>query len=183
MEAALAHECGHIATLIGDILLALVRLEFPGLRALRLYLAWRRRGSSSWELFDQAYRSVHQRLANHLAESGHPMVRASHGAVFENIAPEGSRITDMADRHGITKQSMGPFVDELEEHGYVERYPDPSDGRAKLVRLTLRLQVLTEIRTGAPKTSASWSVTGSKASGKRSKPPGPEPSIKSVCCI
>jgi Zn-dependent protease with chaperone function len=38
MEAALAHECGHIATLIGDILLALVRLEFPGLRALRIYL-------------------------------------------------------------------------------------------------------------------------------------------------
>ena len=38
LEAALAHECGHIATLVGDLLLALVRLEFPGLRVLRVYL-------------------------------------------------------------------------------------------------------------------------------------------------
>jgi Zn-dependent protease with chaperone function len=38
MDATLAHECGHIATRIGDRLLALVRLEFPGLRVLRVYL-------------------------------------------------------------------------------------------------------------------------------------------------
>ena len=34
----LAHECGHIAQLDGERLLALIRLEFPGLRALRVYL-------------------------------------------------------------------------------------------------------------------------------------------------
>jgi Zn-dependent protease with chaperone function len=38
LAATLAHECGHIATRIGDRLLALVRLEFPGLRLLRVYL-------------------------------------------------------------------------------------------------------------------------------------------------
>jgi Zn-dependent protease with chaperone function len=38
LDATLAHECGHIATRIGDRLLALVRLEFPGLRVLRVYL-------------------------------------------------------------------------------------------------------------------------------------------------
>ena len=36
----------------------------------------------------------------------------------------------------MTKQSMGELVAHLEAHGYVERVPDPSDGRAKLVRPT-----------------------------------------------
>jgi Zn-dependent protease with chaperone function len=36
-EAVLAHECGHLGTFRGDLLLALIRLEFPGLRALRVY--------------------------------------------------------------------------------------------------------------------------------------------------
>ena len=31
---------------------------------------------------------------------------------------------------------MAEFVRYLEERGYVERVPDPSDGRARLVRLT-----------------------------------------------
>ena len=35
-------------------------------------------------------------------------------------------------------QAMGELVDYLEARGYVERLPDPSDGRAKLVRLTER---------------------------------------------
>lgn len=65
-------------------------------------------------------------------------MRASHGAVFESIAPKGSRITDMADRAGMTKQSMGQFVHDLKEQGYVERRRDPSDGRANLIRLTAR---------------------------------------------
>jgi DNA-binding MarR family transcriptional regulator len=33
---------------------------------------------------------------------------------------------------------MGELVDELEELGYVERRPDPTDRRAKLIMLTPR---------------------------------------------
>ncbi len=36
----------------------------------------------------------------------------------------------------MTKQAMGKLVDELEEIGYVERLPDPEDGRAKIVRFS-----------------------------------------------
>jgi DNA-binding MarR family transcriptional regulator len=36
----------------------------------------------------------------------------------------------------MTPQAMGELVDDLEEMGYVERIPDPSDGRAKLIVLT-----------------------------------------------
>jgi DNA-binding MarR family transcriptional regulator len=36
----------------------------------------------------------------------------------------------------MTHQSMGELVATLERRGWVERHPDPSDGRARLVRLT-----------------------------------------------
>ena len=38
------------------------------------------------------------------------------------------------ERAQITKQSMAELVLHLERLGYVERVPDPSDRRAKLVR-------------------------------------------------
>jgi DNA-binding MarR family transcriptional regulator len=44
----------------------------------------------------------------------------------------------LADRARMTKQSMTELVAHLERQGYVERVPDPADGRAKLVRATYR---------------------------------------------
>ena len=44
----------------------------------------------------------------------------------------------LAERAGVTKQSMAELVAHLERHGYVERVPDPADRRAKLVRATAR---------------------------------------------
>jgi DNA-binding MarR family transcriptional regulator len=45
---------------------------------------------------------------------------------------------ELAQRLGITKQAMSQFIRELQTRGYVEQVPDPSDTRAKLVRLTKR---------------------------------------------
>jgi DNA-binding MarR family transcriptional regulator len=58
--------------------------------------------------------------------------------VFGNIQPEGSRLTYLAERANMTKQSVGEVTTELERLGYVERVPDPNDGRAKIIRLTER---------------------------------------------
>ncbi len=69
-------------------------------------------------------------------------MRPAHGAVFRHILPEGSRITELADRAQLTKQSMGALVDYLRDHGYVELHPDPLDGRAKRVCLTERGRAL-----------------------------------------
>ncbi|WP_028033645.1 MarR family winged helix-turn-helix transcriptional regulator [Chelativorans sp. J32] len=42
----------------------------------------------------------------------------------------------LADRMGLEAMTLSTYVDRLEERGLVQRLPDPSDRRAKLVRLT-----------------------------------------------
>ena len=54
------------------------------------------------------------------------------------IGPDGSRVGDLAEQARVTKQSAAFLVEQLEAAGYVERVPDPTDGRARLVRLTSR---------------------------------------------
>jgi DNA-binding MarR family transcriptional regulator len=65
-------------------------------------------------------------------------VRQAHGCVFGNIAPDGMRLTELAELAGMTKQAVGEAVTDLERLGYAERVADASDGRAKIIRLTER---------------------------------------------
>ena len=65
-----------------------------------------------------------------------PYLRQPHYHVFSNIDACGSRLTDLAARAQLALSSMAELVDELEVLGYVERVPDATDGRAKLVCLT-----------------------------------------------
>jgi DNA-binding MarR family transcriptional regulator len=73
-----------------------------------------------------------------LAAAGFADLSPAQARVFQRIAPGGSRLTDLAEQAGITKQSAGFLVDQLERSGYVERVPDPADGRARLVRIAER---------------------------------------------
>jgi DNA-binding MarR family transcriptional regulator len=71
-----------------------------------------------------------------LEESGITDVRPTHGCVFRFVHGDGMRLTELASLAGLTKQSVGEIVDDLAKLGYLERYPDPTDKRAKLTRLT-----------------------------------------------
>ncbi|MCP4444251.1 MAG: winged helix DNA-binding protein [Myxococcales bacterium] len=57
-------------------------------------------------------------------------------AIYPHLSLEGTRITTLAARMEISKQAVGQVVEELEQMGLVRRVPDPSDGRAKLVKFT-----------------------------------------------
>ena len=69
---------------------------------------------------------------------GHTGLQPAHTAVIANLSLEGSRLTELARRASISKQGMGQLVDEVERLGYVQRVPDPTDSRAKIVRFTER---------------------------------------------
>lgn len=98
----------------------------------------RRRPENLAILLREPYRVGNQRLVELFAERGHPEVRGPHGNVFEYLDGEGTRVSVLAERARITKQSMAELVHHLERHGYVERVQDPVDARAKLVRPTER---------------------------------------------
>ena len=75
-------------------------------------------------------------LIARLDAAGFAGLTPAHQAVFENLDPGGTRLTQLAARAGITHQSMSELVSVLEQRGYVERTPDPGDRRARIVRLT-----------------------------------------------
>lgn len=77
-------------------------------------------------------------LLDRLHVAGYTDLRAAHLVVFQHIDPAGSRITDLAAKAQMAKPSMAYLVSHLEQCGYLERTPDPDDGRARLVRLTER---------------------------------------------
>jgi DNA-binding MarR family transcriptional regulator len=84
------------------------------------------------------YRAMEGRVFDALAAAGFDDFTPAQARVLQRIGPDGSRLTDLAAQAGVTKQSAGFLVDQLERTGYVERIPDPSDGRARLVRIAER---------------------------------------------
>ncbi|HMG91221.1 MAG TPA: MarR family winged helix-turn-helix transcriptional regulator [Chryseolinea sp.] len=90
------------------------------------------------ELYDSLVVNLHQ----HLAEEGYGEISPSHGLVFQYLEEGGSRITTLAARGGMTKQSMSALVYQLEEYGYLKRKGDPEDARAVLFYLTTKGQAL-----------------------------------------
>jgi DNA-binding MarR family transcriptional regulator len=81
-----------------------------------------------------AYRAMEQRVFAALAEAGFEFTPAQ-GRVLQRIGPDGTRLTELAAAAQVTKQTAGFLVDQLERAGYVRRTPDPTDARARLVRL------------------------------------------------
>jgi DNA-binding MarR family transcriptional regulator len=89
-------------------------------------------------LLDAAFDRFAAELTARIAQTEFNDIRPSHGCVFGTIDPDGSRLTELAERAHMTKQSVGEAATELEMRGYLERVPDPNDGRAKIIRLTDR---------------------------------------------
>jgi DNA-binding MarR family transcriptional regulator len=79
------------------------------------------------------YRYMEDRIFRAIQDAGFDDWTLSQVRVFQRLAPDGSRLTDLADQAQMSKQSAGVLVDQLERLGYVRRVPDPTDGRARLI--------------------------------------------------
>ena len=87
-------------------------------------------------LISIASRHVETRILDAVRAAGLDSLTPAQARLLAGIEEGGSRISTLADRAQITRQTATVLVDRLEEAGYVARIPDPSDGRARLVVFT-----------------------------------------------
>ena len=85
-----------------------------------------------------AARAASIRIFEALQAEGYDDVTIAQGRLLAGVDPEGTRLSVLAARAQVAKQTATALVDRLERAGYVERVPDPADGRARLVRMTPR---------------------------------------------
>src|SRR4051794_28240288 len=84
------------------------------------------------------YRAMESRVFAALAAAGFDDVTPAQARLMQRIGPDGTRLTELAEAAQVTKQTASFLVDQLERTGYVRRTPDPTDARARLVRIAER---------------------------------------------
>jgi DNA-binding MarR family transcriptional regulator len=90
-------------------------------------------------LLAKASRRWNELLGESFRASGYGEVRPSYGSVLVPLFEEdGLRMTELAARARLAKQTITTMVRVVERAGLVERRPDPGDARATRVYLTRR---------------------------------------------
>jgi DNA-binding MarR family transcriptional regulator len=86
-------------------------------------------------LLARAFRGLIDELHAELSERGHPDARPIHGFALQAIGREGTTVSELGRRLGVSKQAAAKTAARLESVGYASRVPDPRDARAtKLIR-------------------------------------------------
>lgn len=93
---------------------------------------------STVQLLFKAARLLNERAIERVRAKTNRPLRIAHTSLLPHVDLEGTRLTELASRLGVTKQAAGQLVDELVEMGLLERVADPDDARAKLVRFSKR---------------------------------------------
>lgn len=87
-----------------------------------------------------AGRALSSRIQDRLSEHG--LGHGEYRILFALYDEEGLTQTDLVARHHLDKSVVARVTDRLEEKGYVERRPDPDDGRRKRLVLTPKAEAL-----------------------------------------
>jgi DNA-binding MarR family transcriptional regulator len=96
--------------------------------------SWRR--NNIGRRMNEAIRLFEARIVEHLRSNGHDELTVAHINLTRNLDEDGTRLTELARRASLTKQSMSEIVDQVEQTGLIVRRRDPTDGRAKLICFT-----------------------------------------------
>lgn len=83
-----------------------------------------------------AHREAEARVMEALSEAGAFDITLAQSRLLQRLDSTGQRLTELAEQAGVTKQTAGALIDQLERAEYVVRTPDPSDARARLVVLS-----------------------------------------------
>lgn len=104
-----------------------------------------------------AARDVEKRVMEAMRRAGVDDVTIAQGRIAARIGPHGTRLSDLAEQAQVSKQTATALVDRLVAAGYVERVPDPRDGRARLVRFTSKGEAILPIaRAEEEKVEREW---------------------------
>jgi DNA-binding MarR family transcriptional regulator len=87
-------------------------------------------------LLQRASRQYNDLALAKLEAHGHEGLSLFHTTLISHLDMEGTQISTLAERAGMSKQAMGQVAKELEERGYISRAPDPMDKRAVLLKFT-----------------------------------------------
>lgn len=94
-------------------------------------------------------RAMEARVTEAAEDAGFVDITPAQNRVFLRVNGDGVRIGELARQALVTKQTATFIVDQLENSGYVERTPDPTDARARLVRLAPRGRALVKVAQAA----------------------------------
>lgn len=89
-------------------------------------------------LLTSALHHLVQEMHRRLGAAGYPDLRPAHGYALNAIGADGTTTVALAEVLGMTKQGAAKLTGPLVDRGYLTATPDPSDGRARLLRLTER---------------------------------------------
>ena len=89
-------------------------------------------------VMDAVRRELHDRMTGRTAPRPLRGLRASHIRLLSLTPRDGLRVTDLADRIGMTKQALGEFANDLEGRGLLESVRDPADRRVRILKPTRR---------------------------------------------
>lgn len=92
-------------------------------------------------VMDVMRRDMHEATLGTGARDVPPIVRGLRSSQLRLLSltpPEGMRVTDLAERVGMTKQALGEFANALEDRGLLESLRDPADKRVRILRPTRR---------------------------------------------
>ncbi len=104
-----------------------------------------------------AQRHVQERVLEHLRQHGFDDITLAQGRIAARLDPQGMRLTDLAAAAQVTKQTAAFLVRQLEQAGYVERRPDPTDARARLIFIAERgTRAQVEARVVERQIEAEW---------------------------
>lgn len=93
------------------------------------------------------------------AGHGYSDLRAPHLPIFGNLGRDGIRLTDLAARAQLSLAAASALADDLQNLGYLERRPDPTDGRARLIYPTQRgLQALADAGDRVAEIEERWAA-------------------------
>jgi len=111
-------------------------------------------------LLGVAFQEFVRELQVALAAAGFDDLGRSDGFVFRSLAIGPMTVSELAGHLEITKQGAAQIIEDMERRGYVERQPDPGDGRAKIVVFTERGRRAREVGVGAVDAiEARWAAT------------------------